>query len=616
MTFYVINSSNSIHNTDNTTLGGNGLELGLGDSAIIQADGSVLATGTYGTGVYLNGYATDSTLIVNGFVYGTLEGVYSLGSSVNITINGQVVGGSTGISMNSGDLYISPTGVVTGGDALSISGASVVNDGTLNGTGNEAVQFSSGSLYNNGLISSNGWSIFYTADGIGSINNTGTIQGDLLTYYAATNAIHLNIDNSGDWDGSLGLTPGDDSVTNTGTITGDVNLGDGTNMLDSRYGFIGGDVSGGSGIDTILLGAGDSTITGGAGGDTIDGGAGIDTVAYNTSGSGVTVNLLTGAASRGDAQGDHISNVENVMGTIYKDVLTGNDGNNVLNGLVGTDTLIGNGGDDTLIMLGGGRAIIDGGSGNDLIQLNTYDAAVYGNAFNSMTEVNGGTGYDTLEITRAPVMTFTANSVRNIEHFIVEDGYSYNFTSVDGTVSAGARMWVDGSALTGARSLRFNGSAETNGAFDFTGGAYRDTFIGGAGADTFDGGGQKDVLTGGAGADTFIYEGSTDSLFSYRDQITDFNTAADTFQMDVAVTGVDATVSGSVSSAADLAALVSGHLGASHAILVTVTGGTFAGQTLLVVDANNSAGFQSSTDYVMDVTGITGSLTVSDFILG
>jgi hypothetical protein len=50
-------------------------------------------------------------------------------------------------------------------------------------------------------------------------------------------------------------------------------------------------------------------------------------------------------------------------------------------------------------------------------------------------------------------------------------------------------------------------------------------------------------------------------------------------------------------------------------MLVNVTGGTLAGETLLVVDANGVAGYQAAADYVIDVTGIVGALTVADFIL-
>ncbi len=616
MAFYVINSSNSINNTTNSA---SALQLGLGDSAIIMAGGSVLATGTSARGVYVNGNAENSTLIVNGFVYGTSTGILSYGTYAQITINGQVASDHTGVSMaNNGYLYISPTGVVSGSEGITISNSSVVNDGAVNGIGNDAIQMSSGWLTNNGLISSRIDAIFYGGDGAGRITNTGTMQGDLSTYYNASAATaKLTIDNSGEWIGRLGLTPGDDSVTNTGTITGDISLGDGNNTLDSRFGFVGGQVSAGSGIDSILLGAGDTIISGGGGADTIDGGAGYDIVSYGSSPTGVSVNLLNGTASGGDAQGDRLSHIEGLYGTLARDVLIGDDGNNTINGVLGGDTLLGNGGNDTIIMLGGGgKPIIGGGTGNDLIQLTSFDPAVYGYAFRSVVQVNGGSGYDTLEIAKAPVMTFTGLTVRNVERLVVDDGSNYDFTTVDLTVASGARLWVDGGALTGSNYIRFYGSAETDGAFDFTGGAGRDIFVGGAGDDTFTGGGQKDLMTGGAGSDTFIYDGSIESKFGYRDQITDFNTAADAFQLDVEVTAVDTTVSGNVSTAADLAALVNGQFGASHALLVNVTGGTLSGQKLLLVDANGVAGFQTAADYVIDVTGIVGTLTVGDFIIG
>ena len=617
MTFYVINSSNSIYNSDDTPIGGTGLALGLGDRAIVMADGSILATGAAGTGIYLNGYAEDSTLTVNGFVYGTSAGIYSLGTYAQITVNGQVQSDYTAVRIaNNGYLYVSPTGLLTGSEGVALSGSTLVNDGTVNGMGNDAIQLSSGWLTNNGLISSRIDAIFYGGDGAASITNSGTMQGDLSTYYNASAATAaLTIENSGDWLGRLGLSPGNDTVTNTGTITGGVSLGNGNNMLDSRNGFIGGDVTAGNGIDTILLGAGDTTIVGGGGGDTIDGGAGFDIVSYGSGTSGVSVNLLNGTASRGDAQGDRLSNIEGVYGTLYRDVLSGDDGNNTINGVLGADTLSGNGGNDTIIMWGGGgKSVIGGGTGNDLIQLVSLDSATYGYAFTSLTQVNGGSGYDTLEISNAPVTTFTGLSMKNVERVLVDDGFNYNFTSADGNVAAGARLWVDGGSLTGTHYIRFYGSAETDGAFDFDGGAYRDTFAGGAGADTFRGGGQQDLMTGGGGADTFIYDSFLDSKFGYRDQITDFNTAADSFQLDVAVTAIDSTVNGNVSTSTDLSALVNGQFFASHAMLVNVTSGTLSGRTLLLVDANGLDGFQSSADYVIDVTGMSGALTVADFI--
>ena len=618
MAYYVIDSSNSIHNTDDTPLGGIALSLGFGDDAIVMADGSVLGTGAAGTGIYVSASAGPATVIVNGFVFGTSSGIHSLGSSAQITINGQVASDSIGISITGGDLYVSPTGQVTGAEGIFMSSSYVIIDGTVNGTGNDAIQISSGSLTNNGRISAGGDAIFYTGDGAAFITNTGTIQGSLLTYFSASaETAQLTIDNRGDWFGTIDLTEGDDSLINTGTITGDIYLEDGNNSLDSRYGFVGGQVTAGSGTDTILLGAGDTVIVGGGGGDIIDGGVGFDIVNYAASPIGVRINFLNGTASRGEAQGDRLTNIEGVYGTLFRDVLVGDDGDNVINGVLGGDTLTGNGGNDTITMLGaGGATTINAGSGNDLIQLTSIDSATYGFAFRAVDKVNGGGGYDTLEITDAPSVVFTDFTVTNIELIVLGDGFSYKFTSANATVTSGARLWVDAGSLTGFNNLRFDGSAETNGAFDFFGGAWRDEFTGGAGDDTFLGGDQRDLMTGGAGSDLFVYENSIESRFSHRDQITDFDTAADTFQFDVEVLAVAPAASGSVSTSADLAALVSGQFGASTAMLVNVTGGTLSGLTLLLVDANGTAGFQPSADYVIDVTGITGMLTLGDFIVG
>ena len=47
-----------------------------------------------------------------------------------------------------------------------------------------------------------------------------------------------------------------------------------------------------------------------------------------------------------------LSNIEFVYGTIARDVLIGDNGNNTINGLVGPDKLYGNGGNDTIGMVG------------------------------------------------------------------------------------------------------------------------------------------------------------------------------------------------------------------------------------------------------------------------
>ena len=112
-----------------------------------------------------------------------------------------------------------------------------------------------------------------------------------------------------------------------------------------------------------------------------------------------------------------------------------------------------------------------------------------------------------------------------------------------------------------------------------------------------------------------MFNAITDSLISARDRVTDFDTTADTFQLDVAVTGVDAGVTGAASTTVDLQGLVSGKLLANHAILVAVSSGALNGHSYVIIDHNAAANYQPGADYIIDVTGITGTLTAADFIV-
>jgi len=137
------------------------------------------------------------------------------------------------------------------------------------------------------------------------------------------------------------------------------------------------DLYGGAGNDSLNGGAGNDYITGGTGGDTIDGGSGTDTVSYQDSGAAVDVDLgfhdgsiyIVGigtlTATGGDADGDILVNVENLIGSAYDDHLRGNSLSNDLNGDAGNDQLEGRDGNDTLTG-GAGNDTLTGGAGADL----------------------------------------------------------------------------------------------------------------------------------------------------------------------------------------------------------------------------------------------------------
>ena len=112
------------------------------------------------------------------------------------------------------------------------------------------------------------------------------------------------------------------------------------------------------GSDTLEGGAGDDFLDGGAGGDLIDGGAGRDVLSYQSSVRGVRVSLVGGNSD----QGDIISKIEGVVGSVFEDVVEGDSGDNVLAGGKGSDVILGGDGSD--VISGSAGDIGEGWSGN------------------------------------------------------------------------------------------------------------------------------------------------------------------------------------------------------------------------------------------------------------
>jgi Ca2+-binding RTX toxin-like protein len=93
------------------------------------------------------------------------------------------------------------------------------------------------------------------------------------------------------------------------------------------------------GDDLLFGGSGNDILDGGSGADTLIGGPGTDTADYSLSPTAVTVSLLTGTGSGGDAQGDVLGGIENLIGSAFADQLIGSSGDNTLDGGAGVDTM-------------------------------------------------------------------------------------------------------------------------------------------------------------------------------------------------------------------------------------------------------------------------------------
>jgi Ca2+-binding RTX toxin-like protein len=186
---------------------------------------------------------------------------------------------------------------------------------------------------------------------------------DMVSYQGSNAGVYVNLE-TGETSG--GFAEGD-TIVGVESLIGsdfddtlvgdaDVNWLQGMDGKDQLEGGAGKDtLEGGAGNDKLFGGDDDDHLYGGYGADMLNGGAGVDAIYYwdgITPTVGVNVNLMIGGGSGGIAQGDTYSSIENVSGTLFADVIIGNNEANGLYGWDGVDTFTGNGGADHFIFSG------------------------------------------------------------------------------------------------------------------------------------------------------------------------------------------------------------------------------------------------------------------------
>lgn len=130
-------------------------------------------------------------------------------------------------------------------------------------------------------------------------------------------------------------------------------------------------LEGGDGADRLEGDDGADILVGGAGADSLDGGAGRDLADFSGGGP-VRANLVSGDALDSSGAVDTLTAIEDLAGSLDRDVLVGNNDDNRLEGGVSADVLRGNGGADTFVFndrLDFGDTIRDFQSGLDRIEI-------------------------------------------------------------------------------------------------------------------------------------------------------------------------------------------------------------------------------------------------------
>ena len=186
-------------------------------------------------------------------------------------------------------------------------------------------------------------------------------------------------------------------------------------------------------IQNLTGSAHNDTLTGDDGNNRLDGGLGIDRAIYAGSNAAVSVNLATGTALGGHAQGDTLTNIQNLTGSAHNDTLTGDDGNNRLDGGLGIDRAIYAGSNAAVsVNLGAGTARGGHAQGDTLTNIQNLTGSVFADTLTGGTDesfLDGGAGRD--------VFVFKAtDGVVGDEIDDFEDGMD-SIRILDGSVSFG-----------------------------------------------------------------------------------------------------------------------------------------------------------------------------------
>jgi Ca2+-binding RTX toxin-like protein len=263
------------------------------------------------------------------------------------------------------DVTIAGNGIAFGGKSWQ---ATVENHGSIlaetDGINFAATTPPSGKDYHNtldnyGRIVAGGNGVFNMIDDVTINNHAGATIKAFLGVSLGNGRLTLDNDGSIISTGTYAITSafGADTVTNSGTIKGNIDLGTGADTFTNKGGTVSGTINGNYGDDLYIVDRKLHLVE--------DDQTGVDTVKSSvdwTLGANFENLVLTGtSALKG-------------TGNTGDNVITGNGADNIITGLGGADTLRGKGGADTFVFASGSGTdtIADFTHGTDHIDLKSY----------------------------------------------------------------------------------------------------------------------------------------------------------------------------------------------------------------------------------------------------
>lgn len=307
--------------------------------------------------------AGDLTVTHSGSIFGKFQGVTSQGNGQTIENAGQISSDGLALEAEGTRTHLTNTGMMTGKTGVNFDGdrAFLDNSGKIFGTSDAVMAWGDHSiLTNNGLISGGHDAVSLSGDH-SRLSNAGSIVGVNAGVIVAdfTSAEPHFIGNTGHITGLFSIygSDGQDFVRNSGTLSGAVDLRGGNDVFDGRGGVAADEIRGGDGNDLFIV-SHKVTIT-----EYVNEG-------YDIVKSSVSFTLPQNCEEL------HLTGKGNIdaTGTTSYEMIVGNRGDNVIDGLGGGDELTGGAGADTFVYKSGYQAayVVDAeiqGPSHDLIDL-------------------------------------------------------------------------------------------------------------------------------------------------------------------------------------------------------------------------------------------------------